>query len=415
MKIAKIFNSYVPQKKCGAEIAAADALTAALSGISIAGNLSASSNQMDAQARENQLNRDWQTAEAEKQRNWSTQMMQQQNAYNIQNMQEQARLNSPVYQSQQLNKAGLNPAVYFGQSSSFSGSSLPSSSIPSGANVGSVQGLSPVSYQPFGNVADIINAIGNFSAQTAKGQETRALLEEKLAGLTLDNESKDLINKMNRVELYVQRNIKDYRIKQELQKYEKACADTYLALASGDEKVSTSMLNYAQMSLTNMLTNKTGQEYEILKMELANWQTKFDALIDNLRGQTEQSRAGARNLNASAEQTEFFNQIRNNEGVRKSLTDELLQLGNIAKNNNKIGENQFKLLEKQCAQLQKATDNYEIQMWSDIINRSLGTVFNGIGEITRFGLAKKFLSSSSDGDNPPMPYWPGTTTNGQTW
>ena len=52
MKIGKIFNSYVPQKKCGAEIAAADALTGVLSGIGIAGNLSASSSQMSAQERE---------------------------------------------------------------------------------------------------------------------------------------------------------------------------------------------------------------------------------------------------------------------------------------------------------------------------------------------------------------------------
>ena len=36
-----------------------------------------------------------------------------------------------------------------------------------------------------------------------------------------------------------------------------------------DMNVQLSMLNYAQMSLTNMLTNKTGQEYEILKLELA--------------------------------------------------------------------------------------------------------------------------------------------------
>lgn len=413
MKFGSLFRDFCPQRKCGPGLVALGAGATSLLGT--AGNYAASKSQINAQKDENQLNRDWQTAEAEKQRNWNRDMMAVQQGYNITNMQEQARLQSPVYQSQQLQQARINPAVYFGQSSSFGGSSLPSSSIPSGASVGSVQGLSPVSYQPFGNVADIINAVGNFDAQTAKGLETRTLLEEKLAGFTLDNEAKELVNKMNQVELYVQRNIKDYRIKQELQKYEKVCADTYLALASGDEKVSSTALNYAQMSLTNILSNKTGQEYEILKLELANWRTKFDALIDNFRGQTEQSRAGARNLNASAEQTEFFNQLRNSDAVRKSLTDELLQLGNIAKNNKKIGEAQFKLLEKQCDQLKKATDNYEIQMWSDIINRSLGTVFNGIGEITRFGLAKKLLSTSSDGETSPMPYWPGTTTQGQTW
>lgn len=322
MKIGKIFNSFVPQRKCGAEVGAA----AALSGGNLIGNIYGSERNLSAQERENQLNRDWQTAEAEKQRNWSAQMMQQQNAFNIQNMQEQARLQSPVYQSQQLQQARINPAVYFGSSSSFGGSSLPSSSIPSGANVGSVQGLSPVSFQPFGNVADIINAIGNFTAQTAKGQETRALLEEKLAGLTLDNESKELINKMNRVELYVQRNIKDSRIKKALAEYENVAADTYLKLSAGDMNVSSSMLNYARMSLTNMLTNKTGQEYEILKLELANWQTKFDALIDNLRGQTEQARASAEESRSSAslkvsekEAQDMANRVRSH-GINEELS-----------------------------------------------------------------------------------------------
>ena len=75
MKIGKIFNSYVPQKKCGAEVAGA----AVLGGLQTDGNIYGAERNINAQQSENQKNRDWQTIEAEKQRNWNRDMMTGQN------------------------------------------------------------------------------------------------------------------------------------------------------------------------------------------------------------------------------------------------------------------------------------------------------------------------------------------------
>ena len=170
MKIVNLFNDFRPCQKCGAESvylgilgasAAGGIVNSAIGNAIGAGNVSS---QLDAQNEENQLNRDWQTQEAEKARQFSAEQTLQQNQvvrdlqaqqqqYNIQSMREQSRLNSPVYQRQQLEAAGINPQVYFGNSSSFSGVSAqsggaPSAPGPAGSHgVGSVQGLSPIGFQ----------------------------------------------------------------------------------------------------------------------------------------------------------------------------------------------------------------------------------------------------------------------------
>lgn len=168
--ICEIFRDYRPRMKCGAEVAAAMGIGTAVS--SFAGNLFSSSQQsdnvnrqLDAQRQENALNRDWQTAEAEKARQFEANQTLQQNQfqsglqaqqqqYNLQSMKQQAYYNSPVYQSQQLRAAGINPQVYFGDKASFSGSSPVAGgapSAPAGAKSPmpvSSMGLSPVSFQP---------------------------------------------------------------------------------------------------------------------------------------------------------------------------------------------------------------------------------------------------------------------------
>lgn len=127
--------------------------------------------QLRAQQRENQLNRDWQTQQAEISRQFTTSEREAQQGYQTserqasaaENLRQAERMaevnamyNSPVHQSKELQKAGINPSVYFGGQGSFSGSNQSSSgspfgSAPSGVSphgVGAVGGLSPISYQP---------------------------------------------------------------------------------------------------------------------------------------------------------------------------------------------------------------------------------------------------------------------------
>lgn len=176
MKLLKniILTNYSPLFKCGEQLIG----SLVGSGVGLFGDLMANeqssdnvSAQLKAQQVENQLNRDWQTAEAEKSRQFTTSERLQQQNYQTsermssaqENLRQSERMaevnamyNSPVYQSKELNKARINPQVYFGQSSSFGGSSQSalgshSGSAPSGVvphGVGSVSGLSPVAFQP---------------------------------------------------------------------------------------------------------------------------------------------------------------------------------------------------------------------------------------------------------------------------
>ena len=193
MKWKIIENGFSPQLKCGAEVALGiGAGIASLAG-SLYSNDVASSNvgrQLSAQSGENQLNRDWQTAEAEKARQFNAgqqltafgqvgQLQAQQQQYNLQSMAQQAQYNSPVWQRQQLEKAGINPQVYFGHQSSFGGSSAQSGgspSVPSPATSpmpGSVSGLSSVGFQPANiNVSQLATAMKDFAQAKKLGVET---------------------------------------------------------------------------------------------------------------------------------------------------------------------------------------------------------------------------------------------------
>lgn len=191
MKLVSLFNDFRPAFKCGG-------VPSALSNV-YAADISQDNvyYQLKAQERENQLNRDWQTSEAEKARKFESGQVLQQNQfqqdlqaqqqqYNLQSMQRQAEYNSPGYMSQQLRQAGINPQVYFGNHSSFSGSSAVSGGSPSvpppakGVMPGSVQGLSPVGFQPhILNPFEMMTGLGNLleGLATAKksGVETKFL------------------------------------------------------------------------------------------------------------------------------------------------------------------------------------------------------------------------------------------------
>ena len=141
MKYHLLFLEYRPNRKCGAEAAVEAAMISSGANLfgSMASNAQSSANvdkHLAAQSRENQKNRDWQTAEAEKARQWQhsetlgsqayqTSERESAQMHDMTMQSRQAMYQSPVYQSEQLQKAGLNPNVYFGSQSSFGGSSAP--------------------------------------------------------------------------------------------------------------------------------------------------------------------------------------------------------------------------------------------------------------------------------------------------
>lgn len=190
MKIISLFTDFRPRLKCG------EVLSTVTGVLGQTYQTKASqenvNHQLSVQQRENQLNRDWQTLEAEKARQFEAEQVQQQNQfqqglqsqqqqYNLQSMKQQAEYNSPLYMSQQLRQANLNPQVYFGNHASFSGSSAVSGGAPSapapakGAMPGSVHGISPVGFQP--------SSINPYELMTGVGNLLEGLANAKKAGV----------------------------------------------------------------------------------------------------------------------------------------------------------------------------------------------------------------------------------------
>lgn len=294
MKIRFLFNDFCPAFKCGEAISG---VTSMLSGVYNAKQSSENvSAQLGAQKNENQLNRDWQTSEAEKARQFeSSQVLQQnqfqqnlqaqQQQFNLLSMQEQAKYNSPVYMSQQLRNAGINPQVYFGNHGSFSGSSAqaggsPSAPSPARASMpGSVQGLSPVGFQPSSlNVADLLSSFGSLISGVANakkaGVETDWLeqsFRERLKQLMTQGNILASENVLKELSVAFKRANFGNELNKAFAEYEKVVADIGLTkkqiLTEEEEqklKRSTSNLNEAMRHLSDVQRDRLGIEIQYL-------------------------------------------------------------------------------------------------------------------------------------------------------
>lgn len=338
MKIIHLFNNFSPKKKCGAEIGAA-ALTGGLGFLgSIYSNSKQSDNidyQLAAQQKENQLNRDWQTQEAEKARQFTAQQVVQQNQfqsdlqaqqqkYNLESMKQQAYYNSPVYQRQQLQAANINPQVYFGQQSSFGGSSAQSGGTPSapspasGANVGSVGGLSPVSYQPIGtSIASILGALGSSLRDVAQakklGIEADWLpkqIRAQVRNLDKDTNLKSLLYVGQHIHNQIENAKIPYAVKM-------AEADLYKSLATIDltseqtltEKTKQAV-NQSLDRLQNALEKLNSREAEKLGLEMPYYVSLIKAKINESSAAAEEHKASAGLKVSETEAQDMANQVR---------------------------------------------------------------------------------------------------------
>ena len=296
MKIIHLFNNFSPKKKCGAEIGAA-ALTG---GLGLFGSLVSNdaqdtniNRQLGVQKEENQLNRDWQTQEAEKARQFTASQVTQQNQfqsglqaqqqqYNLQSMKQQAYYNSPAYQRQQLEAANINPQVYFGQQSSFSGSSAQTGGAPSapspasGANVGSVGGLSPVSYQPIGtSIASILGAVGSSLRDVAEarklGIEADWLpkqLKASIYNLKKDSDLKSFLAVGQSIHNEIEKAKLPYAVRMaESELYKNLATIDFTSEQTQTEKTKQ-VVNYSLDKLQETLRDLHGKEIEKIGLEM---------------------------------------------------------------------------------------------------------------------------------------------------
>lgn len=328
MKIRYLFSDFRPLLKCGAEAALP---IIGQVGSTIYQQESANANvnkQLNAQSEENQKNRDWQTEQAEIARQWQAGQTQQQNQfqtelaaqqqkYNLQSMEQQSRLNSPVHQRQQLEAAGINPQVYFGSQSSFGGSSAVAGGSPSapaaghGANVGSVQGLSPVGFQPANlQIPALMSSLGSMMSGLANakksGVETsflEASLESRIKEAVAKGDMAETAAALQELDLAFQKANFDTRLKHAYAQYKETLANIDLlsekALTEQEEqklKQATAAMNKAIQELNEEEKNKLGIVIQYLPRMLESEILANRGSAAAGFGKAEESRANAKVL-----------------------------------------------------------------------------------------------------------------------
>lgn len=357
-----LYNDYKPQKKCGADPASALLIGSGISaGTSLLGGIGDSSigynqqshmlnRQMDFQREENQLNRDWNTREAEKARQHQSYLQgqqfvqtgllqNQQQEYNLQSMAKQAEYNSPVYQRQQLQAAGINPNVYFGQQSSFSGSSgiaggAPSSpSAPSSPQASGNFGLNPIGFQPSHlNIANIASSVGGMIRDLAEakklGVETGLLPDEISAKIRSMNAQTDLnaalkIGQLISNEL---QNVKlPYAFRMAQTELEQALKNLELTEQNTLTSKSQEQVNKALERMNDSLTDLHGKESEKLGLDIKTYMINLKSILNLRSAQTEESKSHSELLSNESISREIRNAL-DKKTFNNRLFAELSQL-----------------------------------------------------------------------------------------
>lgn len=346
-----LYNDYRPQKKCGADPVSA-LVTGGFNTLGAIGDATIGYNQqshmlnkqMDFQREENQINRDWNTREAEKARQHQSYLQgqqfvqtgilqNQQQEYNMQSMAKQAEYNSPVYQRQQLQAAGINPNVYFGQQSSFSGSSgiaggSPSApAAPSSPQASGSFGLNPIGFQPSHlNIANIASSVGGMIRDLAEakklGVETGLLPDEISAKIRSMNAQTDL-NAALKIGQQISNELQNAKLpfafRMAQTELEQALKNLELTEQNTLTSKSQEQVNKALERMNNELSNLHGKEAEKLGLDIKTYMINLKSILNLRSAQTAESSASASSLS----QDSISKQIQNALDT-KTFNDKLL-------------------------------------------------------------------------------------------
>lgn len=307
MKWIRLFDSYCPLRKCGAETTALGILGGTSVFNSLLGYGSSqgiSAQQIAAQRQENQLNRDWQTLEAEKARAWSSQMTDKQNAWN-----------SPVNQVKMLQQANINPAVAFGSGSG----TVSAASVPTGEMPQSVQGLTPVPGQPLdlrlGELGQLMKNLGEAKKLGIDTKYAEASFDLNLESLLQEVNARTLSN----AGLKLDNTLKKFKLPHDVKiAYEAAKKASYDALVSqqtvGYVK-NQSELAKTQANLNKALEQLNSDQSQLLKLDIANYNSKLNSFLKLQKAQTTEANAKAAEAGANAAV------LRQEERIRSIVAD----------------------------------------------------------------------------------------------
>lgn len=338
----------------------------------------------------------WQTEEAQKNREFQDAQRLAQNAWSEQ---QYLKYNSPSAQVDQLRAAGVNPAALYGGSMSapaqadISAGSPGSGSMPSSPGVPQMQG-----YNVLGGLQFISGFMKDMAQASKLGAETtriQKLMSHEVENYILENKGKEFANAMAKDNAYILRNVKDVKVKQAFQDLQNAAVKALNTQADTDLKEMQSINQQYLSLLTAEQTNLTREQKIYLSQQNDTFMRNFESELSLRRSEQQKNSQQAELARLQGEQVDSYTKILNNPWYRSNLVDQLTESVRGLRKANKISDKSLELLEQNIIKLQKANSTYEIQLYTHLINETLGTVGDLVGEFTRFGLAKKFLSNES--------------------
>lgn len=323
--------------------------------------------QMHFQSDESAINRDWQTVEAEKARQFSAEQLQKQMDYN-----------SPVYQANELRKAGLNPVI--GMSN---GSAVASVSGGSSAPVASpVQGVSPIQGQPVDlGIPQAVQSMGAFLKSIADAKKTGvetdyleqtfydavAKFHSEQTLRTLEVASKEMDN-------YIKHRVKDARIEQAWQELEEVGTRVLMNQASAHETYSRADLDKALERMNDALARYHGENSVYLKLHVDNFVRDFDSMLRLRDSEIAKNRSSAKESSSNAEHLDIWNKIHSDKRFQHSIISQAVTAGQQAIDANKMTKQQVQHMNYMIEQAAYANDMKEFTYWSGQIQSYMQSV-----------------------------------------
>lgn len=303
------------------------------------------------------------------------------------------KYNSPANQARLLSEGGYSPAALMGGNFGSSASQINQPSSPS-------HGVTPIMsqaesnpYLGFSSISQAMQSLSNVPKNLAEIPVFDAKIKEMLSRAGLNDASASLQKLYGTFEKQFGADLRKSKIAEQVGNYFRSLSEAYLASEQGDTEKSKRLLNKAIAERESSTKDLNDAQRNILEIDARYEEATIRAKIGLFGAQSEEARASAKRNRAESEQIEFWNSLRSRSDVKYQLIKELRMGAQQAESNNRLTKAQVEQVEYACKQLEKATDNYEIQMWSNIINQTINTAANAAGEFTKYGLAKKFLDS----------------------
>lgn len=383
MKWKDLITDFRPSHKLGAESIALGILggTGVLNSLlGYASSQQISSQHIAAQKQENQLNRDWQTLEAEKARAWSSQMTDKQNAWN-----------SPQNQVKMLQQANINPAVAFGSGSG----TVSAASVPTGEMPQSVQGLTPVPGQPFdlrlGELGQLMKNLGEAKKLGIDTKYAEASFDLNLESLLQEVNARTLSN----AGLKLDNTLKKFKLPHDVKiAYEAAKKASYDALVSqqtvGYVK-NQSELAKTQANLNKALEQLNSDQSQLLKLDIANYNSKLNSFLKLQSAQASEANAKAVEAAAQAQQTKLFNKVYGDKRFQHSLISQAVSASQTAIEQGKLTKRQADQMKYLVEQAAYATSMQEFTYWSDQVNKFVSTVGQAASQFYGAGALRELI------------------------